>query len=340
MNILFFSRKKGNTKDRALALKRLGHEVFEIYPEDILPKNKFLKKLLYHTGGVGYGHVFWKKIKKQIRENKYDICFLNQENFLSKRVVTKIKENCSGIIQYINDDPFNGKNKLFWHAVRSSIPLYNMVVVVREPNVKEAKALGAQKVLKVYMSADDIRHAEPQLSDEDIRRYKSDVLFVGTFFEDRDIFMYELIKEGVDVHIYGNNWEKSKIYSKIKKHVKSTAVTGNEYAKVIKSSKISLCLLSKNNRDEYTTRSMEIPSIGTFMLAQRSGIHKLLYKEGEEAEFFSDIEECKKKIKYFLNNDIKREEIAYLGHLRFLKNKHTVTEQIKCIIESYEQRNI
>jgi spore maturation protein CgeB len=82
-------------------------------------------------------------------------------------------------------------------------------------------------------------------------------------------------------------------------------------AKLFVQLKINLAFLRKVNRDLQTTRTMEIPACGGFMLAERTDEHLKLFNEEEEAEFFSDNLELKRKIEYYLNNDDARK--------RFLK---------------------
>jgi spore maturation protein CgeB len=95
-----------------------------------------------------------------------------------------------------------------------------------------------------------------------------------------------------------------------------------DYIKPILASKISIGLLSKDNRDLHTTRSVEIPALGSLLCSQRTSEHLNMYQEGKEAVFWSNADECSDICKTLLNQPDKRASIAKYGHMRCKTNNH------------------
>ena len=114
-----------------------------------------------------------------------------------------------------------------------------------------------------------------------------------------------MAKAGIKVVVWGDGWERIKdCYQNI--DYRGNSIYDDEYVKVINSMDINLAFLRKRNRDLQTTRSIEIPACGAFMLAEYTDEHEMLFKEGVEAEFFSSDQELIQKAKYYLKNDKER----------------------------------
>ena len=70
------------------------------------------------------------------------------------------------------------------------------------------------------------------------------------------------------------------------------------------------------NDDLQTTRTVEIPACGGFMLAERTNEHLALFNAGTEADFFSSNEELLALCQKYLEDDGLREQIAEAGKRR------------------------
>jgi hypothetical protein len=251
--------------------------------------------------------------------------------------VRELRRRCGTVVNYNVDDPFGPRDGRRWRLYLQSVPLYDLVVVVREVNVEEARARGARRVLRVFRSADEEAHAPRALEAADRARWEREVLFVGTWMPERGGLAAELVGRGVPLSIYGDGWSRAREWNVIRACWRGPAIYGDDYVKAIRGAKACLGLLSKGNRDLHTQRTMEIPFAGGLLCAERTSEHRALYREGEEAVFWSDASECADRCRALIADARRRDDIAARGRARCVSNGHLnerVMERVLCEVAS------
>jgi hypothetical protein len=255
--------------------------------------------------------------------DNYDICWVDGGEFLDAKSLTLLKARCQSVILFNHDDPTGPRDWRRFRTLRSTIPHYDLCVVVRPFNVAEYQALGARKTIHVYRSYDEVAHAPPQNSDAIPQHYRSDICFIGANYkgEGRDRFLAELIGKGLNVAIWGSKWQSSPVWPVLRPHFRGGDLSGESYAAAIRGSKMCLGFLAQRNRDEHTTRTMEIPYAGGLLCAKRTTEHRKLYLEGVEAIFWDDVEECITECRALLANDTLRNSVREDGGRRVRLNR-------------------
>ena len=132
--------------------------------------------------------------------------------------------------------------------------------------------------------------------------------------------MLRLMERGVPLRIYGRRWQKAPEYPKLRPNVVLGHLEGYDYVKAVRGATIAIGLLSKGNVDLHTTRSLEIPAIGTLFCAERTSDHLAMYKEGEEAVFFDSPDECADLCLSLLEQPDRIAKIAEAGRKRVGRN--------------------
>ncbi len=94
----------------------------------------------------------------------------------------------------------------------------------------------------------------------------------------------------------------------------------NGYTAILQPAKICLGLVNKSSGSLHIDRSLQIPTLGSLLCAERTAEHLELYREGEEAVFWGNAEECAVLCKELLADEPRRRKIARRGHERALKN--------------------
>jgi len=322
LTILYLGPISGTCLDRANALQRLGHVVEHMDLRLLLPKTAWVDRITWRLGGNLVAPWLMRSLAEQLNGRQFDLCYVDGGEWVTPKAISLLRSYAKKVINYNIDDPLGTRDGARFKAYRQSLPYYDLNVVVRQENVVEAAILNVKKIMRVYRSADEASHAPRKLTEKDHQTWDSEVLFLGTWFPERGPFLLELIKLGLPLTIRGPNWHKAPEWAQLKTCWKGGAIAGDGYAKAIQCAKVNLGLLSKENRDLHTTRSLEIPALGGLLCAERTSEHVTMYVEGQEAFFWKDAAECAAMCRFALSDESRRQKIAAAGHLRVKKNGH------------------
>ncbi|HTC61367.1 MAG TPA: glycosyltransferase [Candidatus Saccharimonadales bacterium] len=295
-----------------------------IDPLSLYSYGSLVDKWSWHTGGLFLEQIIRRKLLASIPRIDFSCVYIEGGELIGPLLVQELKKLFGTVINYNIDDPYGNRDGLRWRLYRQAVPFYDLVVVLRECNVPEARANGATKVMRVFMSADELAHSPQQITEVDDRRFSSGVAFVGTWMPERGPFLARLAALNVPLSIYGDRWQRAPEWPVLQPFWRGSGIYDDqEYAKVIQCAKVSLGLLSKGNRDLSTTRSFEIPLLGGVLCAERTTEHLDLYKEDEEAVFWDSPEECAEKCFQLLQHPECRKSIASKGQKRCIRNGTT-----------------
>lgn len=137
---------------------------------------------------------------------------------------------------------------------------------------------------------------------------------------ERGPFLDALVRQGLPLRIYGPLWRRARGWSGLPPYLHDGYLDDEAYVATIASAKIALALLSAENQDLHTTRSLEIPAIGTLLCGERTEDHLALYDDGAEAVFWSTPEECAATCFDLLAAPERLERMASAGRERALRN--------------------
>ena len=152
--------------------------------------------------------------------------------------------------------------------------------------------------------------------------FKYDVSFIGTYESERADYILSLLENDINIDIWGNGWKKIR-HPKLSVH---NALYEKEYRNIIANSKINLCFLRKKNRDSITSRSIEIPVSGGFMLAEDTKRHRDVFGN-DSVGFFRSKDELLCQVHYFLKNEQLRVEMAKTANT-IIRNKNMTHEDL------------
>ena len=332
----------GTSLQRMNALRDLRHHVMGIDYTDHKPLTG-VNRFLYRSRGSLYRMGFKTfsnkelanenfKIIESIQKNQWDIFWIDKGLTIDRTTLNTVKDLQPGcvIVGYSPDDMAQRHNQSTQFI--NHLAYYDIYFTTKSYNVTELKQLGCQRVYFVDNAFDPHTHKPIEISEEDRKRIGGSVGFIGGAERERAESMLYLAQNGIEVRIYGSGWKKyQNIHNLLK--IENQVVWGNDYTRAICSFDIVLGYLRKVNRDLQTSRSIEIPACGAFMLAERTDEHRALFEEGKEAEFFSSNEELLEKVQYYLNYPDERNRIAAAGRERCLKSGYSNQDRLAKMLD-------
>jgi spore maturation protein CgeB len=322
MNIVTFGLlTPGSTvAHRADALRRLGHHVLSLNPDDFVGCHGFLESWVHFRTGY---RLLQSRLFRRLStyfincKLKPDLVWIDSGEYLGPRTLLWLRRSLGcPILLYCNDDPTGPRDWLRFASLRRALPFYDLCVYRREVNELEWLALGARRVLRVWMSYDELIHRCSHVDSPQAL----ETIFIGTNMpsESRGQFLYSIVSSGVPLTIYGSRWQRSSYWPSLQPFVKGGSLADTVYSKRLAHSALCLGMLSIHNRDLHTRRSVEVPASGSTLLAERTSEHKLLYEESVDALFWSSETECIRLCQKYLSDQADLLLIRASGHRRVL----------------------
>lgn len=164
-----------------------------------------------------------------------------------------------------------------------------------------------------------------------------DILFIGSvakIHSNRWMYLEFLYKNFKNLEFYGFGIDQVPGSYNFKSIFKE-GLWGDEYFKKMKNAKIVINLFQddyENLSDGINIRAFEIPACGSLQLCKRLPFINKYFKEDQDIVLFSDVNELKEKIDFYLENKTKRNFIISNG-FKSVK-KYDYKNQLKSIIQS------
>ncbi|MCX7697937.1 MAG: glycosyltransferase [Candidatus Goldbacteria bacterium] len=316
---------------------KIDYEIFDDQDkyDHIFPfkKHSLIKRITHRLTWKYFASRVGKDLIKKIKENNYDVIFILKGWFYSPKTIKKIKEILpnSKLICFNPDNPFNT-----WHHgvsndwIRKSIPYYDIYFIWGKFLIDKLYKAGAKKVELLPFWYNPEIHYFLDLKDENEKKYYgSDIAFIGTYDEERAWWLNQI--KDYNLKIWGNGWWKANKDLQ-KKWMKKPAY-GEEFNKICSSSKIVLNIIRKQNIPSHNMRTFESPACKAFVLSTRTNEVKEFFEEDKEIVLFSNPEELRQKIDFYLKNDKLREKIRESGYARLINSNYSYLGRFKKILE-------
>jgi spore maturation protein CgeB len=332
--------KGGTTLQRCQTLRRLGHEVLAV-DELPAPWSSVALTLPYRAFHRLGGPHDLAGVNRQLRAVDHGfaphLLWIEKGLTVEAATLRALRERWpqTVMLNYSGDDMFNPRNQSRqWHA---ALRLYDVYVTTKRHNVPELRAAGARDVFHVDKAFDPLAHRPMPVTPEVRARFGGDVGFVGWPETERAASMLHLARHAVPVRVWGP-WGRLRL-SHPNLRIEGRPLWSDDYASALSAFRINLCFLRKANRDCHTTRSVEIPACGGFMLAERTEEHLALFEEDREAVYFSSDDELLDKARWYLAHEEDRARIAEAGRRRCWTGGYTYERRLEQVLAHLAARD-
>ncbi len=233
------------------------------------------------------------------------------------------------LLNYSGDDMFNPRNQS--RQWRAGLPLYDLHVTTKRHNLSELRAAGARDVFHVDKAFDPLVHrpmpVTPEVRARLRRRGRLRRLARGRADAPRcSTWPATACRCGSG----GPGAACARRTPNLR--IEGRPLWSDDYASAVSAFRINLCFLRKVNRDRHTTRSVEIPACGGFMLAERTEEHLALFEEDREAVYFSSDDELLEKVRWYLAHEDERARIAEAGRRRCWAGGYTYERRLEDVL--------
>lgn len=276
---------------------------------------------------------FWKYNRDLVSQTwkfKPEVVLVTKGAYVSPDSLAEIKEETGALlVNYATDDPFNPASGT--PNLRSAIPFYDLFACTKRAIMADVEKAGCPNARFVRFGYEpSMHHPEVSRSEEELRRFRSDVVFVGGGDRDRYPYFRSLMTRLPDLslHLHGGRWSRDRFL----KTYDRGEVFDREFRLAVGGGKIAPCLVRRANRDGHCMRTFETPACGAFMLAERTEEHLELFEEEKDAAYFDTPEEMADKVRYYLNSEAERARMAEAAYAKVTGGRHTYRDRLAEIL--------
>lgn len=327
---------KGYDDLRRRLLAQMGRSVVAVGHYDHI--RRFGQKFGTLQYKLGTGPGVWsynRAVLAAARQQRPDVVWVEKGNLLHPRTLRAIKAMTGAVVVNFNTD-FLGSSGNPWRLHMDGISEYDIYFTSHVLDVDLLKSKGVPQVVVVPLGYYGAMFRPLPVSEEERTRLGAEIGFIGHWEPASEDLFLNVLEQGLPLRIRGTSWHHARNKQRLGAALEMGFVPADDYVKSILATKINLGVNSAINRNQTSGRSFEIPAVGGFLLAQRTGEHQALYEEGREAEFYGSVDELVEKARYYLEHDEERKAIAAAGHRRCLASGTSFEEMMPKLAETVE----
>lgn len=317
---------------RLRSLQRLDQDVVIFDVTAYRPSSKYLNVIAARALIGPFIHRINHDLLRRVREHKPDVVFFDRPTQFTRKTILEIKQTGATTVYFNQDNPFGPRNDPGWFQLKRVFRLFDLHCAIRQTDVTRFQQWGLQWLRIMLSYEPSIHFPSPQgWSEQDRTRAVS---YIGSPYEERPQFLRRLRDEfNIPVEIAGSDrWKRLMPPQECGGYVAYSALRDSDYREAIWRSRINLSFLTRLNEEDIAHKSVEIAACEGFLMAVRCEGHQAIFEEDKEAVFFSSVEECADKCRFYLSRPDLRETIARRGRERAVRSGYDNDTQMARIL--------
>lgn len=320
------------TSYRLEALRRIHQDVTPFETGAYAPRQRQLHALRIRFPFGPLVSRVNRDLVKTVETSRPDVVWFDKPTVFTPETMQALHAAGARIVFYVQDGPFGPRKDGCWSQFYRIYRMADLHCLVREIDVTRYRSWGLP-FIKTMFSFDPAMQFAPSENWSDANRDR-EISFIGQPYEDRPAFLRALAEgHHLPVYINGNLWQEMIDRDPAPNIKVGGHLDAHQYRDGIWRSKVNLSFIARNNEDDIAHKSVEIAACGAFLLALRTPGHEALFEEDREAVFFSSVEECADKARFYLHRPDLREAIARRARMRAVRSGYDNDTQLTQILK-------
>lgn len=328
----------GQTSEyRLRSLRRLCPDVAAFDINEYQTRSRFLNAVTARFPVGPLVHRINRDLLRRVHEYKPDVVLFDKPVHFTPETILAVKQTGAQTVCYNQDNPFGPLKNVGWHQFRRVFRLFDLHCLFRDADIPRYQGWGLPWI-RTTLSFEPTVHFPPPSSWSDAERLRG-VSYIGSPYEDRPAFLTDLGEsKRLPVAIAGPRWQRVLTPEQYRRFVTDGYLADSAYREAIWRSQVNLSFVTHSNEEDIGHKSVEIAACQGFLLALRTPGHQACFEEDREAVFFSEIEECADKCRFYLDKPQLREEIARRGRERAVSSGYDNDSQLARILNRLDGR--
>ncbi|MBN2570312.1 MAG: glycosyltransferase [Deltaproteobacteria bacterium] len=308
------------------AIRSLGHDLYIFDDRQHIIPGRIRRRVAW-INAIDRGYIN-RKLLSLAWQKRPDVAIVTGGHRIAASTIGTLKKYGIKTVLWTIDAPLD------FQPILDAASRYDHIYCQGTEAMELLERAGIHGAHWLPMACDPFQHKPVKLSAEEKKYYGKELVFVGSYYPNRAELFEEL--SDFDFGIWGPGWDKLGKKSKIRKCIKGAHTLPSEWLKIYSASKIVLVTHYQDPENRFSVyqaspKVFEAMACGAFVVCDRQRDVFDLFTDGKHLVGLDDSRDLVEKIKYFLEHEDQRLEIARQGREEVI-HSHTYVNRLSKLL--------